>query len=104
MNTDNPYQLQTPEEMADELARKMRKLRLSRNWKQSTLATRSGVTLASLRRFEHSGQISLNSLLRLAFALDRLDDFAGLLHQPGAGSIRELESMSSQSGAQRGNL
>lgn len=101
-NIDNPYQLLTPEELEIELAGKLRKLRLARNWKQSTLAARSGVTLASLRRFEQSGKISLNSLLRLAFALDRLDDFGGLLYQPEAGSIHELEVMASHAGTKRG--
>ncbi|HDZ11497.1 MAG TPA: XRE family transcriptional regulator, partial [Bacteroidetes bacterium] len=83
---DNPYQLETPEETARELAAKVRKVRLARKWKQSTLADRAGVSLASLRRFEQTGQISLKNLLLLAFALGRLDNFASLFQQSKAGS------------------
>ena len=99
---DNPYSLRTPEEAARDLARKARQLRLGRKWKQATLAERSGVTLASLRRFERTGQISLKNLLRLSFALGRLDDFEALLHQPEAGSIRELEAMAAPARPKRG--
>ena len=102
MIRDDLYQLQTPEEMAHKLAEKARQLRLARKWKQSTLADRAGVSLASLRRFEQTGQIALQSLLRLSFALGRLGDFELLLQQPEARSIRELEAMSSQPKPKRG--
>ena len=94
--------MNTPEEVASELAEKTRQLRLSRTWKQSTLAERAGISLASLRRFEQTGQISLKSLLRLFFAFGRLDDLDTLLQPPQAGSIRELEAKSSKSQKQRG--
>lgn len=102
MKLENPYPLHTPEEVARELARKARQLRLIRQWKQATLAARSGVTLASLRRFERSGEISLKSLLRLSFALGRLDDYDVLLHPPTAGSMRELEALAGPFKTQRG--
>lgn len=86
------FYLLTPEETAQSLAEKIRALRLARNWKQATLAERSGVTLASLRRFERTGQASLQNLLKLAFAMGRLDDFEQLLQPPDAGSIAELEA------------
>lgn len=82
----------TPEDTAQQLAKKVRALRLARNWKQATLAERSGVTLASLRRFERTGLVSLQNFLKLAFALGRLDDFESLLQPPDAGSIAELEA------------
>jgi hypothetical protein len=43
------------------------------------LAKRSGVSLGSLKRFETTGQISLESLLLLADVLNRLDDFDAVL-------------------------
>lgn len=85
--------LETPEELTRKLAARLRALRLARGWKQITLADRSGVSLASLRRFEHSGKVSLESLLALAFALDRLDDFTSLLAPPPARSMAELEAL-----------
>lgn len=102
MMIENPYPLRAPEEVARGVAQRARQLRLIRKWKQSTLALRSGVTVASLRRFESTGYISLKSLLRIAFALGQLDDFETLLQPPEAGSIRELEALSVPSKPKRG--
>jgi DNA-binding XRE family transcriptional regulator len=71
----NGFSLETPENVSRTLATRVKELRLARGWKQATLAQRSGVSLASLRRFEESGRVSLQNLLDLAFALNRLDDF-----------------------------
>lgn len=98
------YSLHTPEEISETLAGRLRELRLAIGWKQATLAQRSGVTLASLRRFEVSGQISLKNLLKLVFVLGRLDEFDKLLHQPEASSMAELEAMDSQPRRQRGRI
>jgi len=98
----NPFTLSTPEDTARQLAERVKALRLARNWKQSTLATRSGVSLGSLQRFERSGLVSLQNLLKLAFALDRLDDFEHLLQPPPAGSIAELEAAASPKKPKRG--
>ena len=45
------------------------------NMTQRELAARSGVTWASLKRFERQGLIALDSLLKLALVLECLDDF-----------------------------
>ena len=86
------YSLRTPEKVVADLAARARALRLTKGWKQTTLARRSGVSLASLRRFEESGRVSLQNLLKLAFALNRLDDFDALFHKPRASSLAELEA------------
>jgi transcriptional regulator with XRE-family HTH domain len=96
------YALMTPGDVARQLAERLRTCRLMRGWKQSTLAARAGVSLASLRRFEQSGQISLKHLLRLSFTLGRLPDFELLLQPPPADSIASLESLSSASKRCRG--
>jgi len=77
---------------------------LAKGWKQATLAERSGVSLGSLRRFESTGQVSLQHLLRLAFSLYRLDDFEALLQPPRASSIAELEAMEKQPERRRGRV
>lgn len=61
-----------------EIAVRERKLRKQHGLSQAELASASGVSLGSLRRFEHSGLISLESLLKLAFALDAMGEFDGL--------------------------
>jgi transcriptional regulator with XRE-family HTH domain len=84
------FSLITPEETARNLALRLKSLRLIKKWKRSTLADRSGVTEASLRRFEQTGKISLNHFLKLIHALGRLDEAASLLNQPETGSLSEL--------------
>ena len=100
----NGFSLHTPEQVGEILAERIRTLRLARGWKQTTLARRSGVSLGSLRRFEESGRISLESLLKLTFALHRLDDFEGILRPPPASSIAELEAAEKRPVRRRGRV
>ncbi len=100
----NRFSLATPEQVSQKLAARAKALRLARGWKQVTLAERSGVSLASLRRFEDSGKVSLQSLLDLAFALNRLDDFDVLLQPPPASSIAELERAEKRPVRKRGRV
>ena len=86
------YGLLTQKEMVEILAVRLKELRLSNKWKRTTLADRSGVSVASLIRFEQSAQISLDNFLKLLFALGRLDEVNNLLLPPVAGSIDELDS------------
>ncbi len=85
------YSLIAQKELARTLADRHKKLRLSKKWKRTTLAERSGVSVASLVRFEQKAQISLENFLNLIFALGRLDEIEKLLLPPVAGSIEELE-------------
>ena len=65
----------TPKDLQRELAARFKARRLSMNLTQEGLATRSGVTWSSLKRFEHTGLISLDALLKLAMVLNCLSDF-----------------------------
>lgn len=67
-----------------------RALRLSQNLSQEGLAKRSGVSLASLKRFEASGKISLESLLKLAQVLGALEDFKSLFKAKELKSLDEI--------------
>jgi len=71
----------TPNDMMEELKIKFKKRRKEQGYTQKELATRSGVSMGSLKRFESSGQISLESLLKLAFVLECLEEF-GELFEP----------------------
>lgn len=57
-----------------EMAKRHKMLRKQAGFTQSELARRSGVSLGSLKRFETSGQISIQSLFLLIDVLGRLDD------------------------------
>lgn len=100
----NEFSLETPEQVSRTLAARIKELRLARGWKQITLAQRSGVSLASLRRFEESGRVSLQNLLDLAFALNRLGDFDALFQPPPAASLAELEAAEKRPTRKRGRI
>jgi len=65
----------TPQEMLGQIAKKLRSRRLALDLSQQTLSMKSGVSYGVLKKFEQTGQISLESLLKLALALDCLKDF-----------------------------
>ena len=67
--------LKTPSEVMREMAIKVKQKRLSQNLSQIGVADRAGVSLGSLKRFEQTGQISLESLLKIALSLNCLKDF-----------------------------
>ena len=67
--------ISTPSSIIQTLKDKFKERRLSLDLTQKGLATKSGVSLGSLKRFEGSGQIALESLLKLALVLECLDDF-----------------------------
>ncbi|MEA2047156.1 MAG: helix-turn-helix transcriptional regulator [Campylobacterota bacterium] len=78
--------------MTEELRVKFKTKRKRLNYTQNEWATRSGVSLGSLKRFESSGKISLESLLKLALVLKCLEDFSGLceVEEERFGSIDEV--------------
>lgn len=67
--------LRTPQEILKEIADKARAKRLSLDLSQQTLSTKSGVSYGVIKKFERTGQISLESLLKLALVLGSLGDF-----------------------------
>ena len=82
--------LRSVHEQAEGVSVRIRAARLNANLTQAGLAARSGVTLASLRRFETTGQIALESLVRLAQALGRDADIEALFAPPPLASLDEL--------------
>jgi transcriptional regulator with XRE-family HTH domain len=64
-----------PSDLTSLIAGNHRTLRRSMKLSQSELAERSGVSLGSIKRFEASGKIALESLLKLALVFNRLGDF-----------------------------
>ncbi len=69
----------TPYEVSKEIAKRHRIIRKQLKISQKDMAERSGVSLGSLKRFENTGKISFESLLKLIHLLGRLDDFANVL-------------------------
>ncbi len=69
-----------PFDVLKNLAEKHRVLRKQDGLTQSELAKRSGVSLGSIKRFELTGQISLESLLKSVQILNRISDFELILN------------------------
>lgn len=57
---------------------------------QKQLTARSGVSLGSLKRFEQSGEISLQSLTKIAIALDVENELEDLFNNVPFASIEEV--------------
>ena len=72
------------------LARRVRAARKARGWTQGELATRSGLSIATITRLERSGQGQISTLLAVCAALDRLDDFDALLRPSQPTTLAEL--------------
>ena len=88
-------QLHTPREIQTLLVDRLRTLRLREGLKQTTLAARAGVPIATFRRFEKTGRGTLQTFLRVAHALGRLDELSSLFETPAIRTLDDLESSSS---------
>lgn len=67
-------------DLLTDLAQKHKVLRKQAGLTQTELAKRSGVSLGSIKRFELTGQISLESLLKSVHVLNRISDFELILN------------------------
>ena len=69
MDTMISFNLMAPEDIATEIALRLKNRRLAQNLTQEGLARRSGVALGTLKKFERTGQIALVSFIRLVITL-----------------------------------
>ncbi len=63
------FAIMSSEDIAAEIAIRLRNRRLAKNLTLEGLARRSGVPLGTLKKFERTGQIALVSFIRLAITL-----------------------------------
>ena len=83
--------IKVPSQTILEMAFRFKKIRKSQKFSQSEMALKSGVSLGSLKRFEQTGQISLESLLKLAHLIDQLSDFDAIFEEkPDIKAIAKL--------------
>jgi DNA-binding Xre family transcriptional regulator len=59
-----------PADMCKELAKRLTAVRLQKAWTRDVLANIADVNIHSLKRFERTGQISLERLVAICHALD----------------------------------
>ncbi len=77
-------------EINTDIAKRMAQLRKRKKISQKELAERSGVSLGSLKRFEQTGEISLQSLTKLALALGVEGELDNLFTDVPFESIEEV--------------
>lgn len=82
--------LKSPNDINMDIAKRVRMRRKEKNITQAKLSVYSGVSLGSVKRFERTGEISLSSLIKIAFALGAEDDFDQLFSKKGYASIQEV--------------
>ena len=101
---DNPYYL-TNNEYAKRLAAAVRAWRISprgAGLTQVALAKKSGIGLTPLKRFEHTGAITLRNLIAILRAMDLLENLAMLIPDPEEpGPLEILEAQIKASAKKR---
>ena len=81
---------ETAKELDLKLAQRIRNIRKRRSISQEKLASMSGVSYGSVKRFESTGQISLLSLTKIAMALDIADELRNIFSQVPYRDIKEV--------------
>jgi transcriptional regulator with XRE-family HTH domain len=82
--------LLSPKEIAERLARRVKRRRLEANLTQEGLASRAQVSLGTLKLFERSGKASLEFLTLVAFALNAEKEFEQLFPPLALRSIDDI--------------
>ncbi len=80
----------TPNDIAKELVEKIKQHRKKLKISQAQLASKSGVSLGSIKRFESKYEISLNSFIKILIALNLEQDLENLFTQKSYNSIDEV--------------
>ena len=80
----------TPNDIAKELVEKIKQQRKRLKISQIQLASKSGVSLGSIKRFESKYEISLNSFIKILIALSLEQDLKNLFTQKDYNSIDEV--------------
>ena len=96
------FKFLNPCETAKRIAEAAKEKRLSLNFSQKKLSERSDVSLSVIKKFEHTGKISLESLLKLALPLDCLHDFLKLFAPIPLEDSRTLDDILKQKPRKRG--
>lgn len=81
--------ISTNTEIALKIATQFKHLRKLRHISQKDLATQSGISYGSIKRFEQTGEVSFSSLIKLAQVLGAVDEFLKLFNSYEYKSIEE---------------
>ena len=92
----------TPTSILMAIASHVRQRRLEMNWTQRFVASKAGMPIATYRRFESKGEVSLRSLVMIAIVIGAEDDFSALFASKNYQSIDDLVNKKVESQRRRG--
>ncbi|WP_424043354.1 helix-turn-helix domain-containing protein [Prevotella denticola] len=78
------------EDILKQLSRNCRLRRLEKNLSQKSLSKTSGVPLPTIQRFEHTGEVSLASFVKIVRVLGYAEDMMELIGKPRYSSLDEM--------------
>lgn len=83
-------ELKFPKEIAKDIALQEKQKRKQKKLTQAELSERAGINLASLKRFEQTGEISFVSLIKIGDILGEKEAFEALFMKKEYQSIQEV--------------
>ncbi len=95
------FNLLNPHDLLFQIASRAKEKRLFFNFTQKSLSERSGVSLGVLKKFEKTGKISIESLLKIALVLDSLVEFSELFKPIPIESFQTLDQILKQKNSRK---
>jgi len=95
--------LNTHKENIEKIGLKFKELRLLKGYKRKTLSEKTGVSESSIKRFELTGEISLDSLLKISNVLNITNWLTCILEEEHFSSIDEIVKTKNKT-KQRGTI
>ena len=80
----------TANEILAEVARRVHDARIHAGLRQKDLAEKAGVSLGTFRRFERTGDVSMETVVKVAIALDKEREFLALFPPSDPRSLDEV--------------
>ena len=84
----------TPSDVEMRIAHRLKNIRKRKKITQKQLAARSNVSYATLRKFESTGKISLESFIKLTMELGVVEEINNLFTEPVYASLEEVVNAS----------
>ena len=76
--------------------------RLEKNMSQKALSDTSGVPLSTIQRFEHTGETSLSSFVKIGRVLGYAQELLDLMSKPKYNSLDEMVKINKNKSRKRG--
>lgn len=95
------FTLDNPDDITKEVADNFRRRRVEKNITRQRISELSGVPLSSVALFERKGQISFESLVKLAMALGYVSEIRSLFGASKFDTMEELDLIRRKSKSKR---